>query len=346
MDLNQGIVHFEIAAGLHPLSEDGERQLDSLISCIEDVHSEYVDKPVRAIVLLQTQPSYIFDLDTLSYFRSEVWRDVIARRLCKMRLALELIRSSDIAWVYVTEFNCLSYYYELALSCNRMLCMNPETQLGFPEIRLDLPPVGGVLESKFLGNSQVFDQMSELVEFKPVDWQHALLTKPLIFEANANLFSESNVLETVIQSLDKVSLRRDRKQSDAGNVINTLKTAMISGVTYSDVHKSLEEFGFVENWQEHVKKRGHRSDHAIWMIDLAARYIGSYSFGAKAAQHFHNLKPVASVSLVNAVIIDVEYKRPPVSLILAALKLPTSVVLWARSDRILMRAVELSLWRI
>ena len=341
MALNQGIVRFEIAAGLNPLNDDGERQLDRLISCIEDVHSEYVDKPVRAIVFLQTQPSYVFDLETLSYIRSEVWRDTIVRRLCKMRLALELIRSSDIAWVYVTEFNCLSYYYELALSCNRMVCTNPEVQLGFPEIEIDLPPVGGVLESKFLSNSQVFDQLSELADFKPVDWQHALLTKPLVFEASANLFSESNVLETLIQSLDKVSFRRERKQTDAGRVINTLKAAMISGVKHSDVYRSLDEYGFVGIWKEHVKKRGHRSEHASWIINLAASYLGSHALGAKAAQQYHNLRPIAFAGTLGAVIIDVEYKRPPVSLILAALKLPTSVILWARSDRILMRAVEL-----
>lgn len=343
MVLNQGIVHFEIAAALNPLDVDGEKQLDRLISCIENVHSEYVDKSVRAIVLFQTQPSYEFDLDALANLRSRVWRDTIARRLCKMRLAIELIRSSDIAWVYITEFNCLSYYYELALSCNRMLCTNPEAKLGFPELELDLPPVGGILDLKSPTNSQVFDHIKEFFDFRPLDWQHALLTKPFILDADASLFSKSNILETVIQSLDRVSFRKERKQSDAGGVINTLKVLMVKGIKDSVIHRFLEGAGFVDVWCEQVKKIGNRSDHAIWIIDAASSYIGSYTIGARAAHHFRNSKSVAFSNLVSAIIVDVEYKRPPISLILAALKLPTSVVLWARSDRILMRAVELVL---
>ena len=108
------------------------------ISLIEEALSS---APPGSIILLQANgPCHDYHRSWLEGLSGWFYWEEIAAHFQRVHLAMIGICVSKARWFFVSSFDCLGSWWDLALVCHGRVWANPYAKVGFPEVYIDLIP--------------------------------------------------------------------------------------------------------------------------------------------------------------------------------------------------------------
>lgn len=85
-----------------------------------------------AVLLLRKEASWDFT-KTWKCCRSKIFFDDLTHRIIAFRKLCNDIKNSSIPWVFAYDDHCMGSIWQLASSCQKILCFNSKTWIGFPD---------------------------------------------------------------------------------------------------------------------------------------------------------------------------------------------------------------------
>lgn len=114
---------------------------DQFASTMEEILMA-ADGPGKVFLLEQIEPCGESSLDWYYDLKDELLFDNLVSRICRFYELTAKIAASESYWIYLCGADCFNEYFELARSCDAILCYSRAIKLGFPITQSGGFPIG------------------------------------------------------------------------------------------------------------------------------------------------------------------------------------------------------------
>lgn len=260
------------------------------------------------------------------------YRVSILVEILKLRLAIRLIKSSEITIVAVSEELCEGYFAELVIASDVHICLSNQIIMSFPELLNEIFPLGGTFESLHRKNSRLIDEW-KLDHLKVETRDSSSIYRPDLF-----IHCSGSILE-IAARLNSLNLPKKEPSKTVDRQIAFLKSVISSPM---DLENSLR-FNQQDRWnfQREILKKFSDPIQSSRNLCLAAaniisrKYFFPNSDGSKGGFSRFSSPPV--------VYLDVNNALPNKTVLARLLRFNFRCVICCSDMKKLLRSLELSI---
>ena len=282
---------------------------------------------------------WLFSESSLSDFSSRWIKEVgetgllaeVAPAIFEIRLINWMIKNSSVPWYFACSDDCLDSYWDLALSCDKILNFGQNNKFGYPAVEANVFPPAGNFEPYVGGKHKLSDWVS----------------RPTVKAERATqdqLFYINLPMDNWVQNLDNwehLFKKKKIKKKLSSSVMAEMKVSLDKGLArtqgikqfFSDVESN--QFSLI-NFSEKLKKLKsvNEIDRSRMMSWASAKYYLSDQYYQWIIQQYHycNFMPkdrFENLSEVKKVYINLDQMFPPVKSILEILRHDIEIILFS-----------------